>query len=102
MYSDIYERIREICEQKGTTITAICKKITGNPGNLSTWKKGNIRTDYLIGIAQELHCSIDYLLDVEYQFEDEEKREMMSYMSDLPRDKLKQLYKISQITEGEE
>lgn len=56
------ERIKRLCEEKNTNITALCIKITGSSGNLSTWKKGNIRNDYLIKIAQYFNVSTDYIL----------------------------------------
>lgn len=52
-----------LCEKNGISVTALCKEITGSSGNLSTWKNGNIRTDYLIKIADRFNCSVDYLLD---------------------------------------
>ena len=58
----IYERLRNLCEKYKTTPTALCVKITGSKGNLPTWKKGNIRSDYLLTIANEFNVSIDYLL----------------------------------------
>lgn len=103
MYSELYERIKKICEEHGTTITAICVKVTGNKGNLTTWKGGNVRTDYLIGIAQELHCSTDYLLGIENQFEENEKRkQILDYFHELPNSDLEKAYKIAKISEGEE
>lgn len=58
----IVDRIQELCDKKGTNITALCKEITGSSGNLPTWKKGNIRTDYLSKIADYFDVSTDYLL----------------------------------------
>ena len=59
---DIFSRLQEICKSNGTTPTALCKRITGSSGNLSTWKKGNIRADYLQEIADYFDVSVDYLL----------------------------------------
>lgn len=64
MNSPIYKRLCDICVEKKITPTALCVAITGSQGNLSTWKKGNIRTDYLISIANKLDCSTDYLLGI--------------------------------------
>ena len=58
----IYERLCNLCSSNKTTPTALCVKISGNKGNLRTWKKGNIRSDYLKAIASEFNVSIDYLL----------------------------------------
>lgn len=58
----MYERIQILCEQNGTTITKLCILITGSSGNLNTWKKGYMRTDYLKKIADYFNVSTDYLL----------------------------------------
>ena len=62
MNNSLYERLKKICRENNITPTVLCTKITGSPGNLATWKKGNIRTDYLIKIADYFGLSIDYLL----------------------------------------
>jgi len=36
--------------------------VTGSSGNLPTWKKGNIRSDYLTKISEIFNVSTDYLL----------------------------------------
>lgn len=61
-YIDLYERLKKICRENNITPTVLCTKVTGSPGNLATWKKGNIRTDYLIKIADYFKISVDYLL----------------------------------------
>ena len=58
----LFERIQELCKRNATTPTALCLEITGSSGNLPTWKKGNIRNDYLISIAKHFNVSTDYLL----------------------------------------
>ena len=58
----IYERLCGLCKTNNTTPTALCVKITGSKGNLPTWKKGNIRSDYLLAIAKEFNVTTDYLL----------------------------------------
>ena len=58
----MYQRIQDLCHESGTTITALCKKITGSSGNLSTWRNGNIRPEWLSAISDELDVSVDYLL----------------------------------------
>lgn len=62
MISEIYERLKVVCKENNTNPTSLCIEITGSQGNLATWKKGNIRTDYLIKIAQKFNVTIDYLL----------------------------------------
>jgi transcriptional regulator with XRE-family HTH domain len=57
----MYEIIKSLCEERGTTITSLCKEITGSSGNLSTWKKGYIKRDYLEQIADKFDVPVDYL-----------------------------------------
>lgn len=61
---NVYERIQNICQSKGISITALCLKATGNKGNLSTWKNnhGHMRSDYLSNCADILDCTTDYIL----------------------------------------
>ena len=58
----MYEKLQILCKQKGITITNLCKEVTGSSGNLSTWKKGHMRSDYLAKVSDILDCSVDYLL----------------------------------------
>lgn len=58
----MYKRLQVLCKEKGTNITHLCENVTGSSGNLSTWKKGYMRSDYLAKAADILECSTDYLL----------------------------------------
>jgi len=58
----MYERLKELCRLRGTTVTKLCIQVTGNSGNLATWKKDYMRSDYLMAVAEALECSTDYLL----------------------------------------
>ena len=58
----IIERLSEICEKEGISLTALCKEITGSSGNLPTWKKDRIRSDWLRAICIKFNISSDYLL----------------------------------------
>lgn len=55
-------RIKAMCKDRGTNITALCLKVTGSSGNLATWNKGYMRSDSLAKVAVELGVSTDYLL----------------------------------------
>jgi|GEM_PF-3355355 len=59
---NLYARLKSTCEEKGTNVTSVCKSVTGSNGNLDTWKKGHIRSDYLAETARTLGVSTDYLL----------------------------------------
>ena len=58
----MYERLQALCRAKGFNVTQLCKEVTNSSGNLSTWKKGYMRSDYLSLVADKLQCSTDYLL----------------------------------------
>ena len=58
----IYLRLKELCHKKGTTPTALCRKITKSTGNLATWKNGNTKDEHLVEISKELEVPSDYLL----------------------------------------
>lgn len=58
----MYNKLKQLCDEKGTTITKLCEIVTGSSGNLATWKKGYMRSDYLLKVAQYFNVSVDYLL----------------------------------------
>ncbi len=58
----MYERLKSICKRRGTTVTKLCEEVTGNSGNLATWKKGYMRSDYLSKASDILDVSADFLL----------------------------------------
>jgi len=62
--SKIYKRLGVLCEEKKTSVTALCKQITGSSGNLPTWKKGNINPEALAGISEYFDVPTDYLLGI--------------------------------------
>lgn len=59
---DMYNLLKELCKEKGTSISQLCIEVTGNSGNLATWKKGYMRSDYLAKCADVLGVSADLLL----------------------------------------
>ena len=60
----IIEKLEALCSQNGTTLTALCKEITGSSGNLPTWKKDKIRPEWLKKICLKFNISSDFLLDL--------------------------------------
>lgn len=58
----MYETLKELCGLHNTTITALCVRVTGDKGNLRTWKKGYMRSDWLLKCAEILHTSTDFIL----------------------------------------
>ena len=58
----LFNRIKKLCEENNTSITKLCVIVTGSSGNLNTWKKGYMRTDYLQKIAEYFNVTTDYLI----------------------------------------
>lgn len=58
----MFERIENLCKNHNTTITALCKEITGSSGNLPTWKKENFKNDSISKICIKFNVSADYLI----------------------------------------
>ena len=58
----MYELLKSLCLERGINVTELCKQVTGNSGNLATWKKGYMRSGYLKKAAEILNVSADYLL----------------------------------------
>lgn len=59
---EMIDRLEELCIKNGISLTALCKEITGSSGNLPTWKKNRIRSDWLQAICIKFNISSDYLL----------------------------------------
>lgn len=61
-----YERLKELCKQKGTTVTTVVKELGMSTGNISKWKNGNKpKADSVSALAEYLGVSTDYLLGIE-------------------------------------
>ena len=58
----MYEIINQLCKERKISITKLCEMVTNSSGNLATWKKGYMRSDYLQKIADYFDVSVDYLL----------------------------------------
>ena len=58
----MYEIINQLCKERKISITKLCEMVTNSSGNLATWKKGYMRSDYLQKIADYFGVSVDYLL----------------------------------------
>lgn len=71
----MYNKLKKLCKEKDTNVTKLCEIVTGSSGNLATWKKGYMRSDYLIKAAEYLGVSTDYLLGID---EEQNKKEKSS------------------------
>lgn len=53
-----YERLKELCKQKGTTVTTVVKELGMSTGNISKWKNGNKpKADSVSALAEYLGVS---------------------------------------------
>ena len=58
----MYDLLKQLCRERGITISKLCTEVTGNSANLATWKKGYMRSDSLAKCADVLGVSADFLL----------------------------------------
>ena len=87
----MYERLKELCAEKGTSISKLCQEMTGNSANLATWVKGNFKGDMIIKISKYFGVSTDYLLlGVKITLTEEEKK-LVSLIADLTDEETKEL-----------
>lgn len=60
-----YERVKEECKKRNTTITTVLKKIDVSTSVTGNWKRGELpKADTLIKLSKELNISVDYLLEL--------------------------------------
>lgn len=95
-YSEIFNRLIELCERNNTSVTAIAKELTTSTSKLDTWKKGNINTNIIPKLVLRLNTSLDYLftgkekiLSSKQLSEDEQK--ILKYFKELSLEKQQQL-----------
>lgn len=69
----IFEKISQLCDEQGLSVTTLCKELTGSSGNLPTWKKDNIKPETLMQICAYFNVSSDYLLGLTNYRNTEEK-----------------------------
>ena len=70
--STLYERIADLCDQRGIKGYRLCKDIEIQPSILTDLKNGRkkgISTDYAVRIATYFGVSVDYLLGNEAETE---------------------------------
>ena len=92
----MYNKINELCKQNGTNISNLCETVTGSRGNLSTWKKGYMRSDYLLKVAQYFNVSVDYLLGYNPDKQSDGKTEkLLAFASKLTEDQIDALIEMS-------
>lgn len=99
-----YERLREICKEKGTTVTNMLSKLGISTGSTGNWKKGQLpKGDILIKIADYLDTSVDYILLGEYRSDitNDEKKLVELYRITPERAKYKVICDMERIVQEE-
>ena len=99
-----YDRLRALCKEKGTSLSAVLKELGLSTGSTGSWKKGQLpKGDILAKIAQRLDTSIDYIVFGEFRSDltDDEQRLIEAYRTAPERAKYKILCDLEQIVEEE-
>ena len=99
-----YERLRELCKQNHTTVSAMLTELGLSTGSTGNWKRGQLpKGDVLKQIADYLDTSIDYLVYGEYKcnLSDEEKRLLALYRKTPDRAKYKVVCDFERMVEEE-
>lgn len=58
----MYEKIRELCKEKGTSIGALEEKLAFGKGTIYKWKTSSPSVDRLKKVAEALGTTIDELV----------------------------------------
>ena len=90
----LFNRIKKLCEENNTSITKLCVIVTGSSGNLNTWKKGYMRTDYLQKIAEYFNVTTDYLITGQ-------EKSPSSYLTENEQKMINIFRSLTQIQQGE-
>lgn len=61
-YAIAFNRLIDVCNANNVSISSLLDKFATSRSAITAWKKGNISTDVLASIANELDVSLDYLL----------------------------------------
>jgi len=63
-----YERLKAICKEQHTSVSAMLTDLNLSTGSTGRWKRGGLPNgEILVQIADYLHTSIDYLIFGEYR-----------------------------------
>lgn len=58
----IYDRIKRLCDEKGTTIYALTKELNLGYGTISRWRTSSPSVDRLKAVADYFGVTVDSLL----------------------------------------
>ena len=60
MFSPIFNRLIDLCENNNTTVTTLLDKFTNSRSAINAWKNGNINTELLPKIANDLNIPLNF------------------------------------------
>lgn len=96
----LYDRLRDACEQRGTTITQALRDIGRAEGNTGSWKAGKSpKLDIIMELAELLNMSLDELV---YGNNPPIKRTSSTQNSELTASEMEWLDIISRIPEDKQ
>lgn len=81
-----YDNLKQACENKGLTVTALLKELGMGTANGTFWKDGSSpKADVVIQISEFLDVSTDFLLlGKEKNIADEQEQELINIFRDIP------------------
>ena len=91
-----WENLVRLCNQKGTTPTALVKEIGLATGNVTKWKSGSVpRSTTVTQIADYLGVTVESLLDKQDQITTEDD-ELTEYLEELKnRSEMRMLFSLA-------
>ena len=76
----LYDRFREACEKRGTTITQVLRDIGRAEGNTGSWKAGKSpKLDIVMEMAEHLNMTLDILYMAIIHLSQNHQRKIVSY-----------------------
>ena len=58
-----YDNLRAVCNERGTTVTAVLKELGMSTGSTGKWKDGSIpKIDTVMQLSEHLNVSLDLLV----------------------------------------
>lgn len=61
-YSLIFERIKQLAKERGTTYTAVEKELWDSTGNMVKWQHSIPRINKIVEVAQYFQVPVDYFI----------------------------------------
>lgn len=93
-----YEKLQQICRKKGTTPTALLKKLGISTSKVTAWKKGSVpKADLLKTIADALETPVSYFYGESQQGNENispAKQQLIDQLSGMTEEELQKVNEI--------